>query len=171
MNKDNVILRLAWRITELERRLNNMMRPAKVKAVYPDEHRVRLTDGNIDGPKIPWVESSGGIGTWAPPTVDQQMIMFSPYGDLSRAFALGGGFGENTTQPSGRGDQHVLSRLSGGTLSSRSGELTWKGGAMRIKSDLIIEGSVLTHNGIDISARHEHIHPPSGTAFTGPPKG
>lgn len=170
MDADFILLKLVNRITELERRLNNIMRPSRVADVFPDEYRVRLTDGRVTGPKIPWFEPGGAIGSWTPPSVGQPMVSFNPYGDLARGFAIASGFNGNNPPIDSSGDTHVISNLGAARLSSQDGGMTLVADNFYVRGNLIVEGDTLTHNGVNVGGDHVHTHPPSGTPFTGPPR-
>ncbi|MEQ1712475.1 MAG: phage baseplate assembly protein V, partial [Hyphomicrobium sp.] len=99
------------RIPEIERRLRNMVRYAKVTEVDPAKGLVKLVDeGGGEGQDlpidwIPWAEQGGGIKTWRPPTPGQRMVLFSPSGNLHDAIALNAAFSNENGQPSDKGDE------------------------------------------------------------------
>lgn len=109
----DVMKDLLRRITDLERRANNVMRPGKVVDIDEKNWRVRIaysaTDSQGGGgsggaqqpvisPWIPWSEqSAGNVRSWNPPTVGQQVNLFSPSGEIGQhSWMMPGGF---TTEP------------------------------------------------------------------------
>ncbi|MCB1520672.1 MAG: phage baseplate assembly protein V [Hyphomicrobiaceae bacterium] len=102
---------LLRRIPEIERRLRNMVRYAKVEEIDAAKGLVKLIDeGEGDNQTIktdwiPWAEVGGGIKTWRPPTKGQRMMMFSPSGQLHDAIAVSAAFSNENTQPSNKGDE------------------------------------------------------------------
>lgn len=98
------------RVTDLERRANNVMRPAKVVDIDEENWRVRvqysLSDaqggggGSAGGQQpvistwIPWTEErAGNKRTWNPPTVGEQVHLYSPSGEIGQhSWLRNGGF-------------------------------------------------------------------------------
>ncbi len=130
---------------ELERRVHNLMRPGRVTEVDPKQGMVRVAYAvdeqgqDVISPLIPWTERAGAIKTWTPPAVGEQVLLFSPSGDVStHSWVLTGGFSDQFKQPHDKGAEHVM------TVGST--RITVKGDEMRINSPKIVfEGE--THLG------------------------
>jgi phage baseplate assembly protein gpV len=87
------------RVAELERRSNNFMRQAKVNDIDEQKGLIRLVwTPNPDQQPVltgwmPWTEQAGNIRSWKPPSVGEQMILFSPSGEIGlHTWAMRGGF-------------------------------------------------------------------------------
>lgn len=108
-----VIAALARRIIELERRVNGQARVGTVVEVDAGAGlaRVRLTGGDtpfLTG-WIPWEEAAAGANrTHVPPSVGQQVSLWSETGDLADAVIRGSVNSEANARPSAAGDEYVL---------------------------------------------------------------
>ena len=77
----------AARIGDLERRLANMQRPGKIEAVDYDKARVKVRCGKNVTAWIPWMTPrAGGVREWCPPEVGEQVLVFSPSGEMANAY-------------------------------------------------------------------------------------
>lgn len=84
-----IIADMARAISELHRRQANMIRAGRVVEVDPAAGTVRIDVGS-DGaplvtPPIRWPERAGARSTWNPPTVGEDMTVFSPTGKSASA--------------------------------------------------------------------------------------
>lgn len=108
-----IIADMARAISELHRRQANMIRAGRVVEVDPAAGTVRIDVGS-DGaplvtPPIRWPERAGARSTWNPPTVGEDMTVFSPTGEIGiGSFAAYGGFTDQNAAPSDRGDAAVF---------------------------------------------------------------
>ncbi len=74
-----------------------------VEPVQPP--RVRVDIGDMKTGWLRWIETRAGTTrTWCPPTVDEQVIVISPGGDLNAAVVLTGLFRDLHRAPSDNGD-------------------------------------------------------------------
>lgn len=104
---------LARRISELERRLANVIREGVVEEVDPTRQRVRLRLGGQGGdaflsPWVPYAQHAGALKLHTPPSVGQQMTLYSPAGDIRRGQAQPFTWSQAEPAPSAAGDVHVL---------------------------------------------------------------
>lgn len=83
--KDSV----AWRLAELERRLDNVVRYGTVTAADYAAARVRVRSGDLETGWIPWLtrRASHDADWWAP-EVGEQVVILSPCGDPGQATAV-----------------------------------------------------------------------------------
>ena len=100
----HILMDALRRIGELERKQNNFMRMGKINDVKVDADqpwRVRVVWSENANKRevlsawLPWNEVAGNIRSWKPPTVGEQVIMFSPSGELGFAghtWVMRGGF-------------------------------------------------------------------------------
>lgn len=78
-----------YHIAELERLLANIIRLGTVAEL--DEHAARVTVdvGGLVTDWLPWLTArAGATRTWSAPRPGEQVVVLSPYGDLSQAVAL-----------------------------------------------------------------------------------
>lgn len=176
---DALIARLVNRITQLETivsrqgmRINNIMREARVLEVDPHSGLAIVDAQGVISKPIPWLQQAGDIVDWEPPAKDQRMMMFSPNGDIGRAFLLPGGFTEAVGQPYDQGA--MFGRQIGGTkLSGSASGYMVETQTFTIKANVVIQGDVdisggrLTHNGVNVGSTH--THPESIGTVTGGP--
>lgn len=94
------ILSLDKRIEQLDRRLNNIVREAKVLEVDAEKGLVKVEAHGLKSGWMPWVERAGAIREWAPPAKDERVIVLSPTGEPGQGLVLAGGFSDQFKQPS-----------------------------------------------------------------------
>lgn len=85
----NLVAELVRRVADLERRLNNVMIPGRVTQIDAAKGLIKVAYGidekgqDVISPWIKWGETrAGNISTWHPPTVGEQLILFSPSGEI-----------------------------------------------------------------------------------------
>src|SRR5690606_22119459 len=102
---------------ELARLLQNLVRVGSILAIDHEGYRVRVKSGHLETDWLPWVEArSGNTKTWNPPTVGEQVVMFSPGGDLSAAIVLASVNSDANPPPSNSPDETVC-RYPDGAVS------------------------------------------------------
>ncbi|WP_353283375.1 phage baseplate assembly protein V [Wolbachia endosymbiont (group A) of Pogonocherus hispidulus] len=76
-------------IAELNRRLVNIIRIGLVKEIDHEKARVRVKVGEFITDWLPWVTARAGEDrSWFAPNIDEQVIVLSPYGELSLGVVL-----------------------------------------------------------------------------------
>ncbi|RDD34351.1 Phage P2 baseplate assembly protein gpV [Wolbachia endosymbiont of Cylisticus convexus] len=76
-------------IAELSRKLANIMRIGLVKEVDYEKARVRVKVGEFITDWLPWVTARAGEDrSWFAPNIDEQVIVLSPFGELSLGVVL-----------------------------------------------------------------------------------
>ena len=138
---------------DIERRVHNLVRPARVAEVDPAKGLVKVAYATDDegkdvvSPWIPWTERAGGIKTWTPPSVGEQVHMFSPSGDVSgHSWVLPGGFSDAHKQPHDKGAEHVMS-IGGTTIHAKDGEIRLTASKIVLAGDVHLggDGGELVH--------------------------
>jgi phage baseplate assembly protein gpV len=167
---------LSRRIAELERRVGNMVRLAKVKdpAAEPGRATVVFQDGSAEflSAPLPWAETSAGaMKTHHPQTADQQVMVFSPTGDLADAFIMSALNWDSNARPSQSQDVTTLAQIGDATLEIGAGsfKVTVGGSSTTFSgSGMAVEGGQITHNGttVDDTHTHEGVMPGAGTTGT-----
>ncbi|USQ97245.1 phage baseplate assembly protein V [Caulobacter sp. RL271] len=102
---------LEARIAQLERRLASMIQPGRVTHVDLARKRIRLDLGDEDEPMLsPWVryaQVAGALKMHTPPSLGQQMTLFSASGDLEQGLATPLGWSNDNVSP-GDGAEPVM---------------------------------------------------------------
>ncbi|GFR17445.1 spike protein [Trichonephila clavata] len=87
-------------IAELSRKLANIIRIGLVKEVDYEKAKVRVKIGEFLTDWLPWITSKAGKDRdWSPPDIDEQVMVFSPLGELSLGVVLGGIYQERYPAP------------------------------------------------------------------------
>lgn len=142
-------------IAELNRLLENLVRLGTIAEVQHAPPRVKVRTGGILTTWLPWLAQRAGVERdWDPPTVDEQVILLSPSGQLANGIAITGLFSD---QIPANGDRAGLKRrtyadgavveydsvahhLSAILPPGGSSEVISDGG-MRIVGDIVHEGN------------------------------
>ena len=75
----------------LARMIENLIRFGTIAETQMKPPRVRVKTGELLTAWLPWIALRAGADTdWDPPTVDEQVILFSPSGQLANGIALTG---------------------------------------------------------------------------------
>lgn len=76
-------------ISELNRKLANIIRVGLVKEIDYEKARVRVKVGEFLTDYLPWITYRAGEDkSWSPPSIDEQVIVLSPGGELSLGVVL-----------------------------------------------------------------------------------
>jgi phage baseplate assembly protein V len=82
-------------IAALSRLLENLIRFGTVAEVQMQPPRVRVKTGELLTAWLPWIALRAGLDQeWDPPTVDEQVVLLSPSGQLANGVALTGMFSD-----------------------------------------------------------------------------
>ena len=120
---------LRRRVSELERRIRSQSRTGIVTEVDAGKGvaRVKLQDGDqpfLTG-WIPWEEPAAGANkTHIPPSVGQQVKLYSESGDLHDASIQGSLNSDANGRPSGAGDEYVLASVGAASVTISGGGAT-----------------------------------------------
>ncbi|KIC42237.1 hypothetical protein RA27_02280 [Ruegeria sp. ANG-R] len=135
------------RIADIERRLRSQTRVGKVVEVNAAEGLARVQINEGDQPFvtgwIPWEEPAAGANkTHNPPSVGQQVRIFSETGDLADASIQGSLNSAVNGRPSAAGDEFVMAAVG-------EARIAITGGGSEIT--LTVGGSTVTINSASIS--------------------
>lgn len=129
---------------DLYRLIQNLIRLGTVAEVrHGRPARVRVRTGGILTTWVPWIElRAGETRTWSPPTVGEQVVLFSPGGELASAIALVGVDQDAIPHPSSSPQEKVTVHPDGAveTYNHATGAMTITG----IKS-LYVEAADSVH--------------------------
>ncbi len=103
---------------ELSRRLENLIRIGTVAAVDHPAARCRVATGGLLTHWLPWFAArAGATRAWDPPTVGEQVMVFSPSGEPAGGIVLTGIYADAAPTPSTSPDDHVIDYPDGARLS------------------------------------------------------
>jgi phage baseplate assembly protein V len=92
----------------LARLIENLIRFGIIAAVQMKPPRVRVKTGALTTGWLPWIAPRAGVDReWNPPTVNEQVILFSPSGQLGNGIVLTGLFSDHLPA---NGDREGLHR-------------------------------------------------------------
>jgi phage baseplate assembly protein V len=143
-------------LPDMQRRVQNMLRPGEVSQVDYAKARIRVKHGDLESNWIPWATGRAGKNKfWSPPEIGEQVLLLSPGGDMSRAIALPGIYSDSNPA---NGDNGNLFRMTfeNGTvieydregnalkavLKSGGTAVIEATGGITLKGDVTIEGNV-----------------------------
>jgi phage baseplate assembly protein V len=87
-------------IAELNRKLANIIRIGLIKEVDYEKARVRVQVGEFLTDWLPWITARAGEDiSWFAPDIDEQVIVLSPFGELSLGVVLRGIYQEKYPAP------------------------------------------------------------------------
>ncbi|QVM87423.1 phage baseplate assembly protein V [Pseudomonas lalucatii] len=114
-------------IAELNRRLDNLIRPGTVAAVDLVKARCRVKTGAITTGWLPWfTRRAGSTNEWDPVSVGEQCLVLSPSGEPAQGFALVGLYSDAHPAQSASASLHRLQWANGDFLQhdAATGALT-----------------------------------------------
>lgn len=104
-NLEAYVGELERRVVEAERMNENVMRLGKVMKTDPQNGLVTISWGKdeneqwVEGPDIPWTTRAGKIRIWNPPSVGEQVVVFSMGGEIgAMSLGMGGAFSNQFKQ-------------------------------------------------------------------------
>ena len=97
-------------LATLARLIENLIRLGTIAAVQMKPPRVQVKTGTLSTGWLPWVAARAGADReWNPPTEGEQVILFSPSGQLGNGIVLTGLFSDDMTA---NGDREGLHRTT-----------------------------------------------------------
>lgn len=91
----------------LSRLLENLIRFGIIDAVQMEPPRVKVKTGTLTTAWLPWLALRAGADRqWDPPTVDEQVILFSPSGQLANGIVVTGVFSDHIPANGNRAGLH-----------------------------------------------------------------
>ncbi|QJT94763.1 phage baseplate assembly protein V [Wolbachia endosymbiont of Diaphorina citri] len=105
-------------ISELQRKMANIVRIGVVKEIDYEKAKVRVKIGEFLTDWVPWITSKAGKDRdWSPPDIDEQGMIFSPLGELSLGVVLGGIYHEKYPAPENKKEINSVKFQDGTKLS------------------------------------------------------
>ncbi len=105
-------------IAELNRKLANIIRIGLIKEVDYEKARVRVQVGEFLTDWLPWITMKAGEDrSWFAPNVDEQVIVLSPFGELSLGVVLPAIYQEKYPPPENKKEINSVKFQDGTKLS------------------------------------------------------
>ncbi|OJH30456.1 Phage-related baseplate assembly protein [Armadillidium vulgare] len=90
----------SFAISELNRKLANIVRIGLVKEIDYEKAKAKVKIGEIVTDFLPWITSRAGEErSWLPPSINEQVVILSPLGELSLGVVLAGIYQQNYSAP------------------------------------------------------------------------
>ena len=175
-------------ITDLLRRLENLIRLGTIAVVDHQAARCTVRSGGLSIPNLPWLAlRAGDSSDWDPPTVGEQCILIAPSGEPAQGIALVGLYSQQRPAPSNSATvrrrkypdgavidyDHASHALSATLPAGGKAQLTAPGG-VTILGNVDITGTVtvsadVVASGISL-VTHKHGGVQTGSGTTAVPK-
>lgn len=106
----------AYAVNDLDRRLANLLRIGTIAEVSTSTKLARVTIGDITTDWLPWLVKRAGnnVKTWWAPDVGEQVIVFSPGGELGQGVIGGSLFQSETSGFEANGSELENDRIEVG---------------------------------------------------------
>jgi len=137
-----------YEIAELARRLANLIRKGKVEERQLAPPRVRVRMGELLTAWLPWFGNRAGADRdWSPPSVGEQVVVFSPDGDPAQGIVLPGLYTTEFAAPDDSGDTRGMELSDGARFfyNAETHELLIDmpaGGTVKVVGDTEASGEV-----------------------------
>ncbi|MGL9688735.1 MAG: phage baseplate assembly protein V [Wolbachia sp.] len=111
-------------ISELNRKLANIIRVGLVKEIDYEKARVRVRVEEFLTDYLPWITHRAGEDkSWSPPSIDEQVMVLSPFGELSLRVVLPAIYQQKYPSLECRKTAHTFKFQGGTKLSYESGKI------------------------------------------------
>jgi phage baseplate assembly protein V len=101
-------------LAALSRLLENLIRFGVIAAVQMKPPRVQVKTGTLTTAWLPWLAlRAGSDREWDPPTIGEQVILFSPSGQLANGIILTGVFSDHIPANGNRAGLHRRTYVDG----------------------------------------------------------
>ncbi|RDD34246.1 Phage P2 baseplate assembly protein gpV [Wolbachia endosymbiont of Cylisticus convexus] len=108
----------SFAISELNRKLANVIRIGVVKEIDYEKAKVRVKIGEFLTDWLPWITSKAGKDrNWSPPDIDEQVVILSPLGELSLGVVLPGIYQQKYSAPENKKEINSVKFQDGTKLS------------------------------------------------------
>ncbi|WP_434732552.1 phage baseplate assembly protein V [Wolbachia endosymbiont of Zygogramma bicolorata] len=147
-------------IAELNRRLANIIRIGLVKEIDYEKARVRVKVGEFLTDWLPWITTRAGEDrSWFSPDIDEQVMVLSPYGELSLGVVLPAIYQEKYPPPESKKEVSSV-KFQDGTKLSYDKENHHLEIDVVDKITLKVEGSSveMTKDGIKLKAQRINLN-------------
>lgn len=106
-----------FEVTELDRRLSNLIRLGRIEQADYAAGKVRVKVGENVTTWLPWLtQRAGGDVTWHAPEVGEQVVILAPSGELNQGVVLAAVFQSAYPQPVNNKDKHHVKYQDGAVV-------------------------------------------------------
>jgi phage baseplate assembly protein V len=178
-------MRDAYRLAEIERRLDNILRMAVIEDADYNTARVKVRDGDLLSGWLPWLTSRANAGevSWDAPEIGERVLLLCLSGDVEQGFVLPTFYCDDNPAPANSADQIIRHHKGGArddynrVTHTREIELPADGAlsitigtaVVLVRSDAVtitIDGTVITGTANEITLNAPAIKlGPSGGPF------
>lgn len=147
-------------ISELNRKLANIIRVGLVKEIDYEKARVRVKVGEFLTDYLPWITyRAGEEKSWSPPSIDEQVIVLSPGGELSLGVVLPAVYQEKYPPPENKKEINSVKFQDGTKLSYDSGKNHLEIDVVDKITLKVGESSIeMTKNGIKLKSKRIYLN-------------
>lgn len=108
-------------MSEMHRMLTNIVRIGAVKSVDLENRRVKVAVAGCITDWLPWgTARAGKTRNWSPPDVGEQVVLLSPFGDLSQAVVGPSIYQDKFDAPGDSADNNTVLFPDGSTIDYNS---------------------------------------------------
>jgi len=164
----NRIEALEQKAARLDARVNNVVREGKVVEVDNAKGKVRIDAHGVETGFVPMMQQAGDVNEWTPMAVGQRVTLISPSGDISRGFAMPGGYTDDVSQPHDKAAEKRITigdavlTITGNGLTLQTGGATFELTSAGFKQT----GGRMEHDGLNVGSTHTHRGVSPGGADT-----
>ena len=154
---------LDFEISELNRRLANLLRLGTVAEVNHEEAKVRVAIGDLLTDWLPWMTTrAGGDNTWWAPDEGEQVLVLAPSGDLTQAVVMASLYQDAHPPQENTGDVHSITYQDGTKIS-------YNRETHELQAILTEEGSarIEAQGGVTVIAENNGVEITGDTTITG----
>lgn len=103
---------------QLSRMIENLIRIGQIEEIDLSGKCCRVRTGQLLTNWLPWIQQRAGTTrTWSPPTIGEQVMVFSPSGELGAGIVLTGLFSTANPAPSESSDEHITDYPDGARIA------------------------------------------------------
>lgn len=99
---------LEAKIEQLDRRLNNILREARVTEVDAEKRALKVQAHGLPSFWVPWDDAGGANVDWTPPSVGERVLFVSPTGEPGQGLIVARGYaGKHEVPPRGANERSI----------------------------------------------------------------
>lgn len=98
-----------YELGEMNRQLSNLLRVGKIAALDEENARVKVSAAGLTTDWLPWgAQRAGAVRKWSAPTIGEQVLIASPYGDMGQAVVVCSLFSDEKPAPATSKDRETV---------------------------------------------------------------
>ncbi len=100
---------LPFQLSELKRRLCNMIQVGQIHEVDTQKALAKVRLGDIITHWLPWVAGrAGSVRHWSPLEANEQVVVLAPFGELNQGIILGSLYQNTAPAPDTQAQRHTI---------------------------------------------------------------